>query len=146
LAGKDQDTFFNRLNIYTKKINNNASFSHKFRYEDLEFKLKIKMLQLQNKFDDKGQIIIKHEIIFYISKVIVNIAPYYLTENRDIVEKVLKHTTKTKFVIERVYLDENLYYKPMYPSQFYTCVKPKAEDYIKNPFRWLYILAMSNEK
>jgi hypothetical protein len=66
----------------------------------------------------------------------------------DIVEKVLNHTTKTKFVIERVYLEDNLYYKPMCPAEFYTCVKPKpkAEYYIQNPFRWLYIIALSNDK
>ena len=64
------------------------------------------------------------------------------------IEKVLKHTTKTKFVIKRVYPNKNLDYKLICPSVFYTCVKPKArsKDYSQDPFVWNYILAMSNEQ
>jgi hypothetical protein len=148
LAGTDPETFIEKLDIYRQKFDNNASISHNFRYKDLEFKLKIKNVTPTNKMSlsDKEQIIIQHRVEFNISK--VNLAPYYIINDMEIVEKVLKHTTKTKFVIERVYLDDNLDYKPMCPSGFYTCVKPKAktEDYIKDPFRWNYMLAMSNEK
>jgi hypothetical protein len=148
LVGTDPETFINKLDIYRQKIDNKAFISHNFRYKDLEFKLKIKNVTPTNKMSlsDKEQIIIQHHIEFNIFK--VNLPPYHKPNDMEIVEKVLKHTTKTKFVIERVYPDENLDYKPMCPSGFYTCVKPKAkiEDYIKDPFMWNYILAMSNEK
>nr|YP_010991001.1 hypothetical protein UYP79_mgp062 [Pappia fissilis]WOX61274.1 hypothetical protein [Pappia fissilis] len=121
-----------------------TSISHRFSYKNLEFKLKIKNVTPTNKLDEKGQIIIQHEVKFDINKISHPID--YRKYGKNDIEKVLKHTAKTKFVIKRVSLDENLIYKPML-SDYYTCVKPKnkANDYLENPVIWLYMLELANK-
>ena len=69
LAGTDPDTLFERLGLYTNKINNNESITHRFSYKNLEFKLQIKNVTPTNKLDEKGQILIQHEVKFDINKV-----------------------------------------------------------------------------
>ena len=64
-------------------------------------------------------------------------------------EEILKHQVNTKFVVKRLNaLSFDKFYEPMAPSELFICVKPKAKaaDFNHNPFRWLYMLMLSNEK
>ena len=65
--------------------------------------------------------------------------------NPELQVQITKLDTENSFIRES--LDENIFYKPMCLSDYYTCVKPKdkAKDYLVNPNIWLYMLELANQ-
>jgi hypothetical protein len=147
LAGTNQDTFFYRIFNYKTQIEKRGYFTYSFDYKEFEFKLTIKKVQSSNKsnksnkLDKKEQITIQHNVVFEIAQ--------KSGVELQVPEQILKHQVKTKFVVKRLNaLSFVKSYEPLAPSEFFICVKPKptAADFNQNPFRWLYILMLSNEK